>query len=72
MTLIHKQNGAGRQRFQDDAQAISQESRELCFGHLARGHDKVRMNGFAVPIYGHPPSHCVAGRKSPYGPIDRP
>jgi hypothetical protein len=47
MTLIQQeQNGAGRQRFQDDA---SQESRELCFDHLTRSHDKVWMNGFAVP-----------------------
>ena len=51
MTPIHKQeqNGAGHQRLQDDAQAISQESRELCFGHLARSHDKIRVNDFAVP-----------------------
>jgi hypothetical protein len=42
LTPIHKQE-------QNGAQAICQESRELCFGHLARSRDKVRMNGFAVP-----------------------
>ena len=57
-----EQNGAGRD-FKTTRETISQESRELCFGHLAPSHDKVWMKGFAVPPF----TLCMASRKSPLG-----